>query len=378
MGQVPEGFEVVRLTNEQMIHSRPNINNASEVVWSASNPPNISNIFQFADGWIRQVTNETWYDLRPVNNDTGSITWLRGPNWEIPFDVIVDDGSGASPIPGAPTAISSVDINDSGHVVLTHNFRDDSPMPMEIFLYDGNEVRQISNNGLSNQSPRINNFDWITWTSKDLDASPSTRKVMLYRQGQVIDLTDGTGERGVPDVNDLGQVVWGSGMFGIELWENGKITTITPDGRVPRVNNLGYISFARWDDELEKWDVILYRDGKFLRLPAEGLWGTDSDINDRGEVSFRVFDDRTGYTDIFLMRRIAPKGDFDHDCHVDLRDFRIMQLCFTGPDAGPPGGLLGPCQRADFDDDKDVDYDDFAAFFATVTGPGETLPDCQP
>ncbi len=64
-GQVPEGFEVVRLTNEQMIHSRPSINNASEVVWSASNPPNISNIFEFADGWIRQVTDDTngWEDL---------------------------------------------------------------------------------------------------------------------------------------------------------------------------------------------------------------------------------------------------------------------------------------------------------------------------
>ena len=302
---------------------------------------------------------------------------MRAPDWNGPFKVMLDIGSGPFAIPDAPTVLDSLHLNDSTMLVWPHNFRDDDVTPTELFTYDGKSVCQLTDNGYANLSPRIDSSGAIAWTRYDFTISPWTSNIMLYREGEIIELTDGSGQRQGADLNDLGQVVWGSGVFGIELWENGEVTTITPNGGVPRINNLGHISFARWDDELEKWDVILYRDGKFLRLPSEGLWGADSDLNERGEVAWRALDDRTGYTDIFLMRTIGHKGDFEHDCHIDLRDFRVMQLCFTGPDAAPPGGLLGPCQRADFDNDSDVDGTDLAAFYDAVTGPGQTVPNCE-
>jgi hypothetical protein len=122
---------------------------------------------------------------------------------------------------------------------------------------------------------------------------------------------------------------------------------------------------------------MLYKDGVFYQLPDMGFWSAGSDINDRGEVAWRGVDDY-GDTAIFMLRRIAPPGDMDHDCHVDFADFQAFQLCFTGADNRPPGGLLGDCTPFDLDDDDDVDYADFEAFLLAFTGADAVVPDCEP
>ena len=58
-------------------------------------------------------------------------------------------------------------------------------------------------------------------------------------------------------------------------------------------------------------------------------------------------------------------GDQDHD--VDLVDFALFQLCFTGVDGGP---YDPPCVVFDGDTDDDVDGDDLAAFVLILQGPG--------
>lgn len=58
-------------------------------------------------------------------------------------------------------------------------------------------------------------------------------------------------------------------------------------------------------------------------------------------------------------------GDTDCDRDVDLVDFSIFQLCFTGA-----GGVANDgCGSSDFDGDGDVDIDDYSGFGEVVTSP---------
>ncbi|MCH7720278.1 MAG: hypothetical protein IH988_04725 [Planctomycetes bacterium] len=63
-------------------------------------------------------------------------------------------------------------------------------------------------------------------------------------------------------------------------------------------------------------------------------------------------------------------GDVDRDGDVDLDDFSIFQLCFTGPlEIEEP--LPVECQVLDTDKDNDLDLRDFAVFQAGFTGPND-------
>ncbi len=63
---------------------------------------------------------------------------------------------------------------------------------------------------------------------------------------------------------------------------------------------------------------------------------------------------------------LSPSSDLDGDYDVDLGDFALFQLCFTGPDNGPvPAG----CECVDVDGDDDIDLDDYEAFIQIMTGP---------
>ena len=55
---VPAGFEIVRLTFDQGMHSVPDINDRGDVVWSSSLPPSESQIYLYRDGRVEQVTND--------------------------------------------------------------------------------------------------------------------------------------------------------------------------------------------------------------------------------------------------------------------------------------------------------------------------------
>lgn len=58
--------------------------------------------------------------------------------------------------------------------------------------------------------------------------------------------------------------------------------------------------------------------------------------------------------------------DFNHDCYVDMDDYRLFQLCMTGPDAGPPSA---GCETMDLDEDGDVDELDFTTLPPCTNGP---------
>ncbi len=80
---------------------------------------------------------------------------------------------------------------------------------------------------------------------------------------------------------------------------------------------------------------------------------------DDGELS--AFDD--------VAVTVSSFGDFDADNDVDLNDFSIIQVCFSGPNLP----TLAGCVSADHDQDADVDLTDFSAFQACFNGPNRPV-----
>ncbi len=58
-------------------------------------------------------------------------------------------------------------------------------------------------------------------------------------------------------------------------------------------------------------------------------------------------------------------GDMDEDGDVDMEDFGLFQLCFSGPDVPQ---VESSCQKALLDGDADVDEDDLAKFTQCMSG----------
>ncbi len=143
------------------------------------------------------------------------------------------------------------------------------------------------------------------------------------------------------------------------------------------MNNSGDVVYAMLNKQTRMADaVVRSADGPTYVLPGFGGSVNGLEINDRSEVAIAGV--VSGQTATFMLRRTAPNGDFNHDCHRDAYDFAIFENCWTGADAGPGGGLLAGCNRADFDQDGDVDHDDFVAFEAVVAGPTDAVAGCVP
>ena len=309
---VPPGFEIVRLTFDQGIHSVPDINDRGDVVWSSSLPPSESDIYLYRDGQVEQVTNDAWYNVNPTMNANADIAWMRAATWSPPFHVAFDYGTGpqAVPDPGGISAIGAPEITDDRLIVWSQRLAL-GPSVDEIFSYDGRALQQLTKNGLSNQGPRLNRFGDMAWTRYDFRVTPWTSTIMLNSNEQIFELTSAGGEPQVPDVNDRLQVVWqcsyGCSTLGIHLWDAGQTTVITEDGRVPRMNNGGEVVFFRWNEGEQRWRMWLYRAGRLRQFPDMGYEFGGARINDSGEIAWREFMNSAGETAIFLMRRVPAQ-----------------------------------------------------------------------
>jgi hypothetical protein len=66
-------------------------------------------------------------------------------------------------------------------------------------------------------------------------------------------------------------------------------------------------------------------------------------------------------------------GDLDRDGDVDLTDFGLLQLCFSGPGVSPGA----ECDSSLLDGDNDVDQGDLVIFLGCLSGPNVPAdPDC--
>ncbi len=79
---------------------------------------------------------------------------------------------------------------------------------------------------------------------------------------------------------------------------------------------------------------------------------------------------------VLFTTRSFVSPDFDHDNDVDLSDFAVLQICFSGdgiPQTDPA------CAAARLDADPDVDAGDFDYFQGCASGPTLPVdPNCEP
>lgn len=119
-------------------------------------------------------------------------------------------------------------------------------------------------------------------------------------------------------------------------------------------------------------DLVLVATQAETSLPLPTLinnqtyfWRVD-EVNDAGLTTGDIWS--------FTTKRL--KADLDMDGDVDMEDFAILQLCYSGRDV-PQG--LAECQKAKLDSDSDVDIDDANLLLGCLSGPNQT-PDgaCMP
>jgi hypothetical protein len=381
--QIPEGFELVRLTG-LALHDMPDLSNGSDVIWSEAIPPSTADIYMFTRGLVRRVSADAPYDVHPRMNNHGDFAYASGPDFFGPFDIVASINGAITNFDVTEAIDAWPSMNDSGQVVWPDRFARDAS-DVQIFLFNGIAIQQITDNGLSNQDPEINNLGQIVIASYDSSEEGFPSTILLYENGILSALTDNLLQRSTPEINDMGVIVWQErpltgGPTSLVVWEEG-VPQVFLQGELarPYVNNHGDMTYMQWNDKLQLWETWLYRssDALSLKMPDAGLSASGAPINDCRELAWRAIDLQTGHSAIMFLRRVAPKGDFDHNCRIDAYDFAIFQNCFTGSDKGPLDGLLADCTRADFDDDSDVDQADIDVFMAAASGPGQILAGCS-
>lgn len=378
---VPPGFEVVRLTETDMLMTVPDINDQGEVVWaqwSQENDELIGDVYRYADGVIMRTTLSDTFDFWPTTNNASELAWSQLTETG-DFELSVDYLPPPNGVQGDFSPSGSIDMNDQGDVVWKH-FAGANDDNYEIFLYSRTEglVRQITNNGFSNQIPRINEHGDIVWTRYDFSVNPWQGTIMLYSDGEIVELTNGQSQDQSPDINDSGNIVWAHGSDGVMLWQGGVSSMLIKDARTPRIANSGDVFALKWDEPLERWKQILSRDGTIYELPQFDTSAAVGDVNIYGEAAWRALHENDPYADVLLLRQIAPPGDFNHDCHIDMIDFRAFQICASRATDVLQSELHGDCTRGDMDGDGVLDSGDFTIFVERVTGPTSSVQACNP
>ncbi len=383
--QVPAGYELVRITPLKKSLSRPVLNNRGDVIWSEASPPSVSRIMLYSGGIVQRLTDDTHYDVAPSINDHGDYAYLIASDFFGEVDVKWVIGGEATIHDAMNAANAHPRINNAGCIVWNDKFSENGDN-QPVFLFDGESVQQITSNRLCYHTPQINNVGQIVYDETDINRLGGPSKIILFEGGVEEALTDDDKARFAPSINDDGEIVWSEADFDgsdgrIMLWQGGTAVAIA-EGSVagPSIGNNGDVTYLRANETRGLNDNWYYRaaDKALYQLPHLGLThGAPTSINNCGELTWLAVKQDSSERIILLVRRIGPSGDFDHDCHVDVTDFLNMQHCYTGPDNGPPDGLLADCTRADFDGDGDVDQDDVAAFHAAVTGPAVAVPGCE-
>lgn len=360
---IPAGFEIIHITDDPYYSGIPSINNCGQVVFSLKidNQDALQEIYFYDNGVLYPLTNDTIEDNFPDINDRGDVVWTHDANGSNGGIItLLKDGDALELGEG-----DTPSVNNLGHVIWRlWSGTGCGSAEASIRFYDGLGTVEVADDSSSNQSPDLNDSDQLIWTRYNFCLNPWDSRIMLHSEQQTIPLpTQGYGPQ-VPSMNNAGQVAWSwGGAHGeVEIWQDGKTSTLTDWGINPRINESGNLFFLRKHDDTDTWQAWLYLDGEFLQLTDDPFWNTDGDINDYNEVAWQA--DSLSANDIYMLRRVR-NGDFDNDGDVDLVDFASLQRCFSGT------GVMEPCECRflDIDEDGDVDLADFGLFQANVSGP---------
>jgi hypothetical protein len=409
---VPPGYEVVRLTDDEWLDIKPRINNLGHVVWSKRIVNSYGEeIFLYDGVRIRQITHNELWDGFPDINDHGAMVWARRTKPQLGADgdeIVVYDGTTERIITDNEHMDGDVHINNLGHVVWMEHIPGRCPIYRMMF-WDGRGTRILVDDGFSNQGFAINDFDQIAWTRYDDCVNPWKGMIRYWTGREIINITDGTRQDQLATLNNLGLVGYKIGYPDNALgwWAHGKVGVLTTWGTTANLNNRNQWALNRYYEDQGIHQMWIW-DTRPIRLTKTGFREGPGFINDCGEVVWSRWE--RSQWDILLLRLVpgdanhdgklsiadyidgfrtgvggpraripfceGPGADMDRDGDVDLNDFALMQAadvlpehferqvaCITGPE--PPRDVCASL-AIDFDRDGDVDLEDFAGFQAVV------------
>ena len=366
--QIPPGFELVRITNDEDHDGSARINVCGQVVFSKRfNQQNLEEeIMLYDNGRTVQITDDEVEDRIPYINNGGIIVWQRQRAFPLlPIIMIYQDRRATEFAEGRTARI-----NNLGHMAWKRpNGLGCRGSDADIFFFDGETTTQITSEDRSNQALWLNDNDEIAWVRFDFCQEPWESDIMLYSGGETVRITDGHVEPQRPNINNHGVLAFESkdenfDRF-ISIWEQGETRVLTDWGSAPLLNNSGTIAFARWDDETETGNAWVVIDDEFYRIEFDDLITGSQHINDYGEVPV-FLNLGQPHTDLAFLRRIRT-GDSEFDGDIDHDDLAKLVDCMTGPmwvertDPGPEDSLC-ECRFLDINHDGSVDLRDYAIF----------------
>lgn len=366
--QIPPGYKLVHVTDSAEYDSSPRINNRGQIVFLRRydiDDGNTQEIMVFDNGQLIRLTNDTVWDSGPDISDDGVIVWSRYVGPDGTAEVVRYENGQLTQITNNALDDYSPRINGPGHIAWSAwNRLGCASAGSEIRFFDGATILDVSANGLSNQGVRLNDLDEIVWTRFDFCQDPYESLVILYANGQTTQLTVEQQQPFGTALNNHSQAAW---MHRVppdyhhenQVWQAGVTTTLTTWGTNVYLNNTGQIAFDRWHDDTEVWQVWYVSNDQFRRLTEEPEWNVTGDINDRGEVVWErgLYPD----SDIRYMKRM-PVGDLNCDDRVDFSDVDPLVLLLTDP--GAYAAQFPNCDRqlADINGDGSVNAFDVDPF----------------
>jgi len=368
--QIPEGYELIQITFDPEYYDRfASMNNCGQIAICKKMGPswNDAEILVYDNGRTTRLTFNNIKDRVPLLNNSGMLVWCRGDGYDT--QILEWAPEGEQLIIEAPFTLMTEDLNDSGQLLWTEFYGTGCAISdSDVFIYLDRDSVRLTDGGYSSQGGGINNQGHVVYTRYDFCPYPWESEIHFWTESSdsVISGTDQQYAQ-VPDINNLDQIVWdsGGGVDYVWFWENGKLTLLSDDGGVPRINDRGDVVFWRWHDSLNQYHAHLWKAGIFYQLTSGSDWYYPQAINDLGEVVIRAQIQSEQRGDFWLLRR-TRNGDVDENGRVDLLDYREFARCMTGP-RDPAAfefsldNTLCDCRFVDLDEDDDVDLTDFSA-----------------
>jgi hypothetical protein len=357
LGQIPEGWEVVRVTNDSFYDGPPAINCMGQVVWSKrlAGFDGEEIFMRDIDGTVIRITNDNVRDAFPDINDDGVIVWSRavGPGGR--FEIAMHRDGETRLLTNNGRMNWGPRINNRGHVVWGQE-TDRGCYGLRIMLQDEQGTRAVYDEQYSNQIPFINDLGEIVWTRYDFCQNP-WRGTPMYRKpnGEIIELTDGSDQSQAPYFNNSTEIVYWVPPDGIILWDNGERRWVTDWGTASDISDHGVISVNRWHDDIGAWQQWLWMDGEFLRLSDDLEWNRSGELNTCGELAW--LRGPSLRAEIVVLQWKSTNGDITADGIVDSDDWAAFAPCLAGPVRSVDDCA---CHRTDLDHNGIVDLRDFA------------------
>lgn len=383
--QIPEGYEVIRLTDDEIADLRPSITNRGDAVWERRLVPSLPDqrieIFAWMDGRVKQLTNglavegEVSVFTQPGVNVHRSVVFeqrvLDGPQSNT-IAFLAADGELVSVT--NPGLHAGPEISADGSIAWI-SLTGGACTEVQLSLQRDGALTVFGGDRLSNQSPCMNDkgaMAWIAYENCPPDAGfwVSTVK-LLASTGNVLDLSnDRFSQPQSCTINSLGQVAWSDSQRRLWIWTAGVAVQQPLSGFMRGISDSGAILYNRYSADLDQ-DAIWMSDesGSIQIAPFDDSHNGDRAVmNDYLEVLVEM-SPRGGLLrdrEMYIIRRKPAIGDCDGDADIDLVDLVAMQLCVK-----PDGEPLPPhCAAFDYNTDGQTNTSDAAVQLQALTGPG--------